>query len=286
MKEKHTQMWIPLYVDKWIFGSTRIELEPAERGVFVDLMVLGAKDSGYIRANETTPFLKVQIAGILNIPIELLESTLAKCVHHGKLEEPTPGIFRLCNWEKFQLSDDYKYRIESGKRSIPGSVRQNSDSSPKNSDNSPTNLGPIREDKIREENRREDAILSSGSQLAFNQVWQNYPPKRRGRMGEALTLWAQRKAPQWAVEALKELIKSEEWTKEDGKYIPSLSKWIDGQMWDSVLTTHNIVTCHRCGNGGVLHKSKAASKVTCRSCHAEAQKAKEEAIAGEIRGIE
>lgn len=108
MKDKQTQMWIPLYVDKWIFGSTRIELEPAERGVFIDLMVLAAKDSGYIRANETTPYLPVQIAGLLNIPVELMMSTMAKCIHFGKIEEPTPGIYRLMNWGKYQFTDRYK----------------------------------------------------------------------------------------------------------------------------------------------------------------------------------
>lgn len=148
MKEKQTQMWIPLYVDKWIFGSTRIELEPAERGVFVDLMAFGAKDEGYIRANETTPYHHRQLSGLLNIPIELLDSTITKCLHFSKLEETSPGIYKLCNWEKFQLSDDYKYRIETGRKPIPGTqVRQNSDCSPKN-------VGPIREDKIVEDKRR------------------------------------------------------------------------------------------------------------------------------------
>lgn len=150
MKEKQTQMWIPLYVDKWIFGSTRIELEPAERGVFVDLMAFGAKDNGYIRANEITPYHHQQLSGLLNIPIELLASTIAKCLHFGKLEEPSPGIYKLSNWEKFQLSEDYKYRIETGRKPVPGSqVRQNPDCSPKN-------VGPIREDKIVEEKRREE----------------------------------------------------------------------------------------------------------------------------------
>jgi len=174
MKEKQTQMWIPLYVDKWIFGSTRIELDPSERSVFIDLLVFGAKDQGYIRANETTAYPHTQLAGLLNIPVELLQSTIVKCLHFEKIIELIPGIYRLKNWEEYQLSYDYKYRIETGRKSIPGNkVRENSDSSPKNSDSSPKNsdsspknsdsspknsakVGPIREDKIREEKRREE----------------------------------------------------------------------------------------------------------------------------------
>lgn len=104
MKNKQTQMWIPLYVDKWIFGSTRIELEPAERGVFVDLLAFGAKDQGYIRANETTAYPHTQLAGLLNISIELLNSTIAKCLHFGKIEEPSKGIYKLNKWDDYQFS--------------------------------------------------------------------------------------------------------------------------------------------------------------------------------------
>ena len=160
MKDKSTQMWIPLYVDKWIFGSTRIELEPAERGVFIDLMVLGAKDEGFIRANETTPFLQVQLAGLLNIPIDLLKSTIAKCIAFGKLEEHAQGIYRLCNWDKYQLSDDYRYRISTGRKQIPGLASPSfSDSSPKITKKS----GPIREEKRVEEKREEDTTTSAGA---------------------------------------------------------------------------------------------------------------------------
>ncbi len=147
MKDKNTQMWIPLYVDKWIFGSTRIELDPAERSVFIDLMAFGAKDNGFIRANEITPYPHTQLAGLLNIPIGLLDSTISKCLKFGKIEEPIAGIYKLCNWDKFQLSEDYKYRISTGKRTIPGApVRHFSDSCPKKSEKP----GPIEEKRIEE----------------------------------------------------------------------------------------------------------------------------------------
>ena len=157
MKDKQTQMWIPLYVDKWIFGSTRIELEPAERGVFIDLMVLAAKDDGYVRANETTPYLSVQIAGLLNIPVELLQSTIAKCLHFGKFEEPESGIYRLCKWDDYQLSDDYKHRLETGKLPMPGKkFREKPECIPQNTEPIPQNAPKTRTYKRREERRREE----------------------------------------------------------------------------------------------------------------------------------
>ena len=61
MKKRKVDPWFPFWVDKWLFGSTRIELEPDERGVFVDLLSLSKKDSGYIRANEGVPYLESQL---------------------------------------------------------------------------------------------------------------------------------------------------------------------------------------------------------------------------------
>jgi len=111
MKSKNTQKWIPLYIDKWIFGSTRIELEPDERGVFVDLICLGAKDNGYIRANEELGYLPRQLCGILNISEELLNRTIQKCVKCGKLEDKGNGIYYLKNWEKYQFSNRTYLRL-------------------------------------------------------------------------------------------------------------------------------------------------------------------------------
>ena len=73
MKSKSDAMqWIPLWVDKWIFGTTRIELEPDERSVWIDLMAVAAKDHGYIRANVGVPYPSHQLAGLLCITEELL----------------------------------------------------------------------------------------------------------------------------------------------------------------------------------------------------------------------
>ena len=113
MKKKNGQLlWIPLWIDKWIFGSTRIELEPDERSVWVDLMALAAKDLGFIRANETTPYYARQLSGLLNITEELLARTIKKCLEVDKLTMNEKGIIYLTNWDGFQLSERYKRRIK------------------------------------------------------------------------------------------------------------------------------------------------------------------------------
>ena len=112
MKKKNGQLlWIPLWIDKWIFGSTRIELESDERGVWVDLMALAAKDNGFIRANPTTSYYPSQLCGLLNITEELLARTIKKCVAVDKLTMSENGILYLTNWEEFQFTDRYKREV-------------------------------------------------------------------------------------------------------------------------------------------------------------------------------
>ena len=115
MKRGKTYEWIPLWVEKWLWGSTRIELTPAERSVWVDLMALGSKDDGYIRANEMTPYLDAQLAGMLCVPIELLQTTIAKCIEYGKLGRDNQGTLYILNWAEYSLTERHKRRVMSAK---------------------------------------------------------------------------------------------------------------------------------------------------------------------------
>ena len=124
-----SMQWFPLWVDKWIFGSTRIEFQPDERAVWVDLMAIAAKDNGHIRANPTTPYPLRQLAGLFCITEELLQRTIQRCLETNKLEEnfitsqPKSKIgqsdeekvfvgYRIVNWEVFQLSGRHKRRFQ------------------------------------------------------------------------------------------------------------------------------------------------------------------------------
>ena len=118
MKRGKTYDWIPLWIDKWIFGSTRIELEPAERSVWTDFMALAAKDDGFIRANEKTGYLPRQLAGMLCISEKLLQSSIEKFLKFGKIRDEGNTIYRLVNWEEYSLSERHKRRVMSEKSDI------------------------------------------------------------------------------------------------------------------------------------------------------------------------
>jgi len=111
MKNKKADDWYPFYIDKYLFGSTRLELAPDERSVWVDLLTLSKKDDGFIRANEGVPYLKTQLCGMLVISEELFDRTIEKCLKYGKLKNLPDGSFFVISTEKYQLSDRHKRRV-------------------------------------------------------------------------------------------------------------------------------------------------------------------------------
>ncbi len=121
MKRGRSYNWIPLWVDKWLMGSTRFELEPGERGVFLDLLALGARDDGFIRANKDMAYPHEYLSRVLNVPLDLLESTIVSCIKHNKITEKGKGIYFITNWNEYMLSGSYKRAVTLGIKPIPGS---------------------------------------------------------------------------------------------------------------------------------------------------------------------
>lgn len=113
MKRGKSYDWIPLWIDKWLMGSTRFELEPAERSVFIDFMVMAAKDDGFIRANVEMGYPLEYLAQTLNVPADILLSTIDKCIKFKKLDKKKNGIFYIKNWKPYSLSSRHKRRLVS-----------------------------------------------------------------------------------------------------------------------------------------------------------------------------
>jgi len=112
MKSAKYAPWFPLWIDKWLFGSTRLELLPDERSVWVDLMALSAKDQGFIRANEGMPYPTEMLSGMLCINVELLLRTVEKCKAVGKLVEQEDHTFYLPSWDEYKLSPRHQRRLK------------------------------------------------------------------------------------------------------------------------------------------------------------------------------
>ncbi len=95
--------WIKLYPIDCLQGSIRYQLEPDERGVWYDLLNFAAicSSPGTISDKDNRPYPHAFIANRLNIPTELLDRTLAKCIEEGRISEDDTGI-HITNWKAYQ----------------------------------------------------------------------------------------------------------------------------------------------------------------------------------------
>lgn len=103
--------WFKINHDGWLDGRIRQDSTPAERGVFVDLMALASRCTlrdGTLRTSIDCPMSRERIIKILDIPIELLNSTIDKgqkdVGSNGKprIEVWEDGTISIPNWSKYQ----------------------------------------------------------------------------------------------------------------------------------------------------------------------------------------
>ena len=112
MANKKNQNWLPLWVDPWLFGSTRIELTPAERAIWIDFLAIASKNDGYVRASEGIPYPTKQLAGFLMVDEDLLKQAIEKFIKYNKVKQLEDGTLRIVNWDKYQISERYKRSVQ------------------------------------------------------------------------------------------------------------------------------------------------------------------------------
>lgn len=86
-----------------------------------------------------------------------------------------------------------------------------------------------------EEVARDQADFHERDRKEFDEFWNAYPEHRRTKMVSLQREWVARQfqRPPFSelMAALKNHKDSEDWQKEDGKFIPSALNWISEQMW-------------------------------------------------------
>jgi len=112
-KRVSDKFWFPFWVDKWIWGSMRIECTVEERAIWIDLLALATKDDGFIRANEDIPYPTEQLAGMLRIPKDRLQKSINKFVRIKKITKHQNKTLYITEWKKYQFTDRHKRRVMS-----------------------------------------------------------------------------------------------------------------------------------------------------------------------------
>ena len=103
MRARGKMTWVKFHITGWLHGSIRWQLEADERGVWADLIVLAGEclAGGKICDNDGVGYPMPFIANQLNIPLELLGRTVAKCKHEGRLAD-RDDMLEIVHWTTYQ----------------------------------------------------------------------------------------------------------------------------------------------------------------------------------------
>lgn len=100
--------WVKIHCEKWFMGSTRWELSPSERSVWIDFIVkAGINDP----PGQINFFNLQQLATHLKIPLKLLEKSIEKFTAYGKISVQS-NIIVINNWGKYQSYNIDKSNIK------------------------------------------------------------------------------------------------------------------------------------------------------------------------------
>ena len=98
--------YIALHVEKWLFGTTKMELEHDEVACFTYFLARAAV-TGSDPPGQIYYFSDQHLANQLQVPLDLLQRTLEKCKKFKKirikfLKRENKYVLSVVNWEKFQ----------------------------------------------------------------------------------------------------------------------------------------------------------------------------------------
>lgn len=111
-----------LWVVGWLHGSIRWQMTPEERGVWADILALAGEcnQDGAICDHDNKPYPMDYMAGQLNIPLQLLENVVGKCVNNGQLSIDSNKILYVSNWSIYQSEYDRQKKYRKKPAEAPG----------------------------------------------------------------------------------------------------------------------------------------------------------------------
>jgi len=199
--------WVKFFITGWLHGSIRWQLEAEERGVWADLICMAGEcgQGGLIADNDGRPLPWSFIANRLNIPEELLERTVAKCKHEGRLVGGDDNTLKITNWAAYQSE------YERQKPHRKPTTKTGNDLTPK---------GVTTKDTISKNN--------------FNIFWEAYPRKQAKVDAERAfkSLNPSEDLLAVVIADISSRKQSEAWQKDGGKYIPLPASYLRGKRWE------------------------------------------------------
>ena len=183
------------------------------------------------------------IPAIQSLPGEDAKSFLLALVDRQRNGTALP-VFdnQLCNVFAQMIEPVIKRRLDGQ----AGGIKANEGSAIDTTRGTAIDATPPREDKIRKDKIRKDISPHTprGAEVWFDRFWKEYP--RKVGKQQALKAFLQTKPTeellQTMLSAIKEQKRSDQWTKENGKYIPYPATWLNRGQWTDELNTNNRST--------------------------------------------
>lgn len=117
-----SQRWTKLYNNEWLDGSIRVDLTPAERSIWADLLALAglSRREGFIERSQGIPYTIRDLAHRFNLcgpedetvdtGVKLVQDTIEKCIKEGRIEIQGDGVMHITNWDRYQSIPSGKER--------------------------------------------------------------------------------------------------------------------------------------------------------------------------------
>jgi hypothetical protein len=165
--------WVKLWVGEWLDGTTRFELTPEQRLLWVDLLALAGRSRfpgmiypGVGENDKKIGYPISYLAGVLSFQPGGLREALTILERHGHIliDEPSSDCFviSISNWDKYQ--SEYQRQKLSRSEKVRTKTRQSAQEvTPEN-----TLKLPVEGEKIREEEDGEKRRDSAATVAAFN----------------------------------------------------------------------------------------------------------------------
>lgn len=109
--------WVKFYPMQCLHGSIRYQLEANERCVWYDLIMFSAlcAKPGVIADSDGRAYPHTFIANRLNVSLDLLDTTLKKCISEGRIQENSAGI-NIVNFKEYQSEYQRQKQYRQGEK--------------------------------------------------------------------------------------------------------------------------------------------------------------------------
>jgi len=215
------RQWVKLWVNEWLDGTSRFELTPQQRLLWIDLLALAGRSRfpGEIYAGLAGNGSKVgypiaYLAGVLQMD-EVTTNNALKLLKehcHITLDESAPEqyVIGIINWEKYQS----EYLRQKTYRKV--------------TTNATSRL------LVEGEGEVEGDVLKPIAQTAsqFDVFWNLYPRKVGKKKATALWSKLNGQEQQAVIKGLKLWKQAEQWHRDGGKFVPYASTFLAQRRWE------------------------------------------------------